>query len=132
MNTPSDRNDPLRYQGADAHAGASGHDDELALLRLRYKAPGGERSKLIETSLARNAIQPEASARLRFAAAVAAYADLLRGGANVGTGFDWNSVHALAAGALGPDASGRRHEFLELVDRARAVTGGAPAVAVSE
>jgi len=120
--------DPLRYG---ARAAASARDDELGLLRLRYKAPGGEKSRLIEAPLARGAIQGEASERLRFAAAVAAYADLLRGGGHTGA-FGWNGVRALASGALGRDESGRRHEFLELVDRARAVTGGEAAVAVSE
>ena len=123
-----ERSDPLRYG---EHA-VAGRDDELGLLRLRYKAPGGERSKLIEAPLARGAIHDRPSERLRFAAAVAAYADLLRGGKNVGA-YDWSQVRALAAGAVGEDASGRRHEFVQLIERAREVTGdGGAAVAVSE
>src|SRR6187549_3774896 len=71
--------DPLRYGGAGARA-ATGKDAEIALLRLRYKQPGGERSRLIEKPLTRAQMRPEASPRLRWSAAVAAYADLLRGG----------------------------------------------------
>jgi Ca-activated chloride channel family protein len=123
-----ERTDPLRY-GTRPRADA--RNDEIGLLRLRYKAPGGERSRLIEAPLARRAIAAEPSERLRFAASVAAYADLLRGGANVGA-FGWAQVHALAAGSLGKDQTGRRREFLELVQRARSVTGDEPAVAVSE
>jgi Ca-activated chloride channel family protein len=123
-----ERSDPLRYGTRIVDAKGA---DELGHLRLRYKAPGGERSRLIEAPLARAAIRKEGSERLRFAASVAAYADLLRGGANVGA-FDWSQVHALAAGSLGRDETGRRQEFLQLVDSARRVTGGAAAVAVSE
>jgi Ca-activated chloride channel family protein len=123
-----ERSDPLRYG---EHVVAS-RGDELGLLRLRYKAPGGERSKLIEAPLARDSIHAQASERLRFAASVAAYADLLRGGGNVGA-YDWSQVRALAAGAVGDDQSGRRREFVQLIERARDVAGGdAAAVAVSE
>jgi Ca-activated chloride channel family protein len=123
-----ERSDPLRY----GERAVAGHADELGLLKLRYKQPGGERSRLIEAPLARGAVRAEASERLRFAAAVAAYADLLRGGGNVGA-YDWSNVRQLAAGALGEDRGGRRREFLELVDRAREVTGDkGAAVAVSE
>jgi len=59
----------------------------------------------------------QASADLRFAASVAAYGMLLRGSAHKGAA-DWKLVRELAAGAAAADPSGRRAEFLELVDRA--------------
>jgi Ca-activated chloride channel homolog len=125
-----ERSEPLRYGAA---AGRDARGDEIGHLRLRYKAPGAERSQLMQAPLARSAIRPAASERLRFAASVAAYADLLRGGANVGA-YDWSHVLQLAAGSLGEDRSGRRREFLGLIDRARALTGGGDTteVAVSE
>ena len=95
------------------------------------RQPGGEHSRLIETPLPRSQLQAKASPRLRWSAAVAAYADLLRGGSHVG-GFGWSQVRALAAGAVGDDRWGYRAEFLDLVDRARAVTGDAAPVAVTE
>jgi Ca-activated chloride channel family protein len=121
--------DPLRY-GA-RNAAAAGKADELGLLRLRYKQPGAESSRLIEQPLSRSNMQAQASARLRWSAAVAAYADLLRGGTHVGK-FGWNQVRALAAGAGGEDRWGYRAEFLQLVDRAREVTGDKPPVAINE
>jgi Ca-activated chloride channel family protein len=121
--------DPLRY-GA-KHAAAAGQADELGLLRLRYKQPGAETSRLIEKPLSRASMQSQASARLRWSAAVAAYADLLRGGTHVGN-FGWNQLRALAAGAGGEDRWGYRAEFLQLVDRAREVTGDKPPVAINE
>lgn len=120
--------DPLRYGRTSA---ASGKSNEIGLLRLRYKQPGAETSRLIETPLQRSQIQAQASPRLRWAAAVAAYADLLRGGKNVGR-FGWNDVRALAGGLAEQDRWGYRAEFLQLVDRARSVTGGGTPVAVSE
>ncbi|KFN41118.1 vWA domain-containing protein [Arenimonas oryziterrae] len=121
--------DPLRY-GRNT-AAAAGKADEIALLRLRYKQPGADSSRLIETPLSKRQIQTQASARLRWAAAVAAYADLLRGGKNVGR-FGWNQVHALAASVPGDDRWGYHAEFLQLIDRARGVTQGDAPVAVSE
>ena len=121
--------DPLRY-GAKATA-AGGKADEIGLLRLRYKQPGGEHSRLLEKALSRTQIHPSASPRLRWSAAVAAYADLLRGGSHTGS-WSWNEVRTLAAGAKGEDRWGYRAEFLDLVDKASAVTGGKPPVAINE
>jgi Ca-activated chloride channel family protein len=61
---------------------------------------------------------------------VAAYADLLRGGQHMGA-FGWPQVRALAAAARGADPDGRRGEFVTLVDRAQALTGGTAPVAVA-
>jgi len=120
--------DPLRYgRPSSAHAASN----EIGWLRLRYKQPGADSSRLIESALTRAQIRKTASPRLRWSAAVAAYADLLRGGNNIGA-FGWNQVRALAASAGGGDRWGYRAEFLTLVDRARAVTTGQEPVAVSE
>ncbi|MBP8080667.1 MAG: VWA domain-containing protein [Arenimonas sp.] len=121
--------DPLRYRKPDAASTAA--SNELGWLRLRYKQPGSESSRLIESALTRGQIKQVASPRLRWSAAVAAYADLLRGGGNVGA-FDWNQVRSLAASAGGDDRWGYRAGFLDLVDRARAVTSGDQPVAVNE
>ena len=120
---------PLRYGAAPATGGAAA--SELAHLRLRYKLPGQANSRLLETPVLRSSLRPQASEPLRFAAAVAGYADLLRGGHNV-EGWTWNEVSATARGALGDDRWGLRREFLGLVESARAVTstGTAGATAV--
>ena len=125
---------PLRYGRAERNAAmaASGARPscELGWLKLRYKLPGAQQSKLVQEPLGCDGAERTASAALRWSAAVAAYADLLRGGEHMGS-FGWNGVRALAAGAKGADPWGRRAEFLDLVDRARQVTGGAGDVAVS-
>jgi Ca-activated chloride channel family protein len=121
--------DPLRYGGKVAATEAKAN--EIGLLRLRYKQPGAQQSRLIETALNRSQIHAQASERMRFASSVAAYADLLRGGKNIGQ-FGWNQVRRLAASAQSNDRLGTRAEFLQLVDHARAVTGSDAPVAVSE
>src|SRR5690606_33801184 len=101
---------------------------ELAHLRLRYKLPGQDRSRLIETPVLRSSLRASPGPSLRWAAAVAAYADLLRGGHNV-EDWQWDQVAALATGAVGDDRWGLRREFIGLVDAARELAGpgGTPA-----
>jgi Ca-activated chloride channel family protein len=119
--------DPLRYRTRSKVAGPAG---ELAWLRLRYKRPGEQASRLVEQPVRLAESRAEASASLRWAAAVAGYADLLRGGRHVGD-FGWSGVRALAEGARGADPDGHRAQFLALVDRARVLVAGDPPVAVT-
>ena len=109
--------DALRYSSAPAPAAGTG---EIAFLKLRYKRPGESESVLIEQPIARADLRRQAGESLRFAAAVAAYADLLRGGRNM-SGFGWDQVESLARGARGEDAWGYRGEFLQLVAQARSL-----------
>jgi Ca-activated chloride channel family protein len=104
------RIDPLRY-GKRTEAKSDGN--ELAFLRLRYKLPEQSGSKLIEQPIAAQA-EAHASDRLRYAAAVAAFADALRGGKYL-DGYDYGQIAALASGARGSDAEGYRAGFVQLV-----------------
>jgi Ca-activated chloride channel family protein len=106
------RVDPLRY-GVTQETPDSG---ELAFLRLRYKAPDGGASQLIEEPLSAH-VSPAASERLRFAAAVAAFAENLRGGKYV-EGFGYDKVAELARGALGTDEGGYRAGMAQLAEMA--------------
>ena len=115
----AERLPPLRY--GEAAPAAAAKADELAHLRLRYKLPGQDESRLIETPVLRSSLRTQASESLRFASAVAGYADLLRGGKYVDR-WSWDDVERTARGALGQDRFGLRHEFVRLVDSARAVT----------
>ena len=111
---------PLRYA---AGAAPAAHAGELAHLRLRYKLPGAGDSRLIEVPLQRGAVRAEASPALRFAATVAAFADALRGGRNLGR-WDWDDIAASARASRGDDRWGLRGEFAELVEAGRAATRG--------
>lgn len=120
--------DPLRYGKRTTMAN---HEGELAWLRLRYKHPGESASKLIESAITPAQRGREPSPALRWSAAVAAYADLLRGGEHM-NGFGWDQVRELANSARGEDRWGYRAEFIELVDRAKSITRGTAPVAVSQ
>ncbi len=119
--------DPLRYASAKITSGIQG---EVGLLRLRYKLPEASSSKLIETPLRIGDIATTASQRLRFAAAVAAYADKLRGGTHL-HGYSWNAICQLARGTGGVDRYGYRAEFEALVEKARTLDEGSQPVALT-
>jgi Ca-activated chloride channel family protein len=108
--------DPLRY-GAEQQQTAK--SNELAFVRLRYKAPNGDRSRLIERSVKRNDIVTvdKASDDLRFAAAVAAFGQRLRGGDYLND-FDFADIRELSAGSRAQDPHGYRGEFITLVELA--------------
>ena len=115
--------DPLRY-GGKASAPASSPTGELAFLKIRYKVPGGATSKLIERPIGpadRYASLAAAPESTRFAVAVAAYGQKLRGDPWVADSFDWPAVTALAQSARGADPDGLRAEFVQLTKAARDV-----------
>ena len=112
------RMEALRYSRGSTPQHSS--DKELAMLRLRYKQPGEDRSRLIETPLYRANIEGDlgkTSDRFRFAAAVAGFGQLLRGGKYV-EDFDYPAVLELARKARGADRFGYRGEFIQLVNLA--------------
>lgn len=117
------RVDPLRYGPPDAKSAHDG-DGELAFLRMRYKQPGGSTSKLIERPIQSSATSDSPSARLSFAAAVAGFGQLLRGGQYLES-FDYPDVLRLATRARGADPHGYRAEFLQLVSVADSLTSKA-------
>ncbi len=111
----------LRY--GDAPAAKAATAGELGHLRLRYKRPGEDTSRLIERPVSRRDLRATPSPALRFAATVAAYADALRGGKNI-DGWSWDDIARSARQSVGDDPWALRREFVELVDAARRVTAG--------
>ena len=112
---------PLRY--VPAPNVDTRHQDEIALLRLRYKQPSSSTSKLIEHPLLVsniNSTLQQTSDRFRFAASVAGFGQLLRGGRYTAD-YDYDDVLELARNARGKDAFGYRGEFLSLVNLAKSL-----------
>ena len=106
--------DPLRYQSARPSAAPSG---ELAFLKVRYKLPGEATSRLIDRPITRADAAPSLAAApeaTRWAVAVAAFGQKLRGDPWLATDFDWRSVISLAQDARGRDEFGSRAEFVKL------------------
>jgi Ca-activated chloride channel family protein len=114
------RIDALKYaqQGA-----VQGHSGEIANIRLRYKLPESETSQLIERPIRRSELaeKDKMSEDLRFAASVAAFGQILRGGKYTGE-FNYGDVVSLAQGAMDHDPEGYRHEFVQLVKLAGTMT----------
>jgi Ca-activated chloride channel family protein len=111
------RLDGSRYQ---PEQGTRAKTSELALVRVRYKAPDSETSSLLEQPVRKAEIVRalgEASGDYRFAAAVAGLGQILRGGKYTGD-FSYPEVLTLARGARGDDPFGYRGEFLQLTNLA--------------
>ena len=84
---------------------------------MRYKAPLGDTSKLIEMPIGRDLVLDDAMKAgddPRFAAAVAAFGQKLKGSA-YGETITWQQITDLANGAKGADVDGYRAEFVQLV-----------------
>jgi Ca-activated chloride channel family protein len=91
---------------------------ELLTVKLRFKQPEGDVSRLLEVPLtAAGGAFDAASTDLRFAAAVAAFGMILRGSEHIGDAT-LPMVARIAGSALGDDPGGYRAEFLDLVRRA--------------
>ncbi|MEP7320079.1 MAG: YfbK domain-containing protein, partial [Panacibacter sp.] len=92
--------------------------NEVMNVKLRYKKPDGDSSKLLEYPLMDNAIVlNRTSDNFRFAAAVAEFGMLLRNSEYKGKG-NFEMVAQLAKQALGDDAEGYRKEFVQMVQHA--------------
>jgi Ca-activated chloride channel homolog len=100
--------DALRYAPPRDATGS----DELGFLRLRYKAPGEDDSRLIEMPILPGA--GEAGDDVRFSVAVAGFGQLLRGSEYLGD-WSWAEAIALANGAKGDDPFGYRAEAVTLM-----------------
>jgi len=90
---------------------------EIMTIKLRYKKPDGEKSKLIVHPLKdRNIVLAKTSDNFRFSGAVAAFGMLLRDSEYKG-GSSYESVLKLARDGKGKDFFGYRAEFIQLVEK---------------
>lgn len=115
-----------RYDATDKPAATVKHGNELAFVRVRYKQPDGDTAVEFAQPVAKPASVGNGSDDLRFAAAVAGFGQLLRGGRYTGQ-WSWEDAATLARGATGKDEDGWRGEFVRLVKSAGALQGTATA-----
>ena len=96
--------------------------NEYAFLKIRYKLPGEDNSKLItEPVTPQSEVEPGARGigqETAFATAVAGFAQLLKGGKYTGD-YDYDDVIEMAQKARGEDPFGYRTEFIQLVRKAK-------------
>ena len=116
----SQESDDLRYQSDRV---LNGNTNELMTLKFRYKLPEGDKSILIEQIVNNEPISIQKSSEaFRFSAAVAIFGMLLRDSEYKGVS-DYGMVMELAKNALGKDVYGEKKEFIELVKRAKEISG---------
>ncbi|MCZ6598490.1 MAG: VWA domain-containing protein [Planctomycetota bacterium] len=109
--------DPLKYQ-TPAGISAAAMSGELLTVKLRYKQPEGDTSRLIEVPVRdEGGSWAESSVDLQWASAVAAFGMVLRDSPYKGD-LSLELALELAFGAAGPDPFGYRAEFLRLVEQA--------------
>ncbi|WP_292093884.1 VWA domain-containing protein, partial [Brevundimonas sp.] len=104
----------------DANRRPAGGDasGELGFVQVRYKLPGEGQSRLIQQAVANRAAGPVSAQppeATRWALAVAAFGQKLRGDPWMAADYGWDQVLAQAQGARGDDPYGERAEFVQLV-----------------
>ena len=114
--------DPLEYQPTATAESETALPEELSgtmmTVKLRYKEPDGDTSKLMKVRVADAGLTlAEASDDFTFATAVASFGMLLRGSEHV-PGFTYGAVLEMAQSSRGEDPNGYRAEFAQLVQRA--------------
>ena len=130
--------DPLRYgdrkqkpTGELNSSGNSQFSNELAWLKLRYKNPGESKSILVQVPINKAAKTKSIDSTdkdFRFATAVAAWSQWLRGSSLIGD-FSANDILKLARDARGEDKFGHRAEFIRLVELSASLKPSEAAVA---
>ena len=96
--------------------------DEIMTIKLRYKKPDGDVSKLIVHPVTDSHIAlTNTSDNFRFSAAVASFGMLLRN-SEFKQNASYQQVVQLAKGAKGTDTNGYRQEFINLVQAAGSLT----------
>jgi Ca-activated chloride channel family protein len=133
--------DDSRYQvTTEAHKANTDFGSEYAFLKIRYKLPDSDTSKLITTPITAADEKPFASSTcppgaqclvadslgasddVRFSVAVAGFGQLLKGGKFTGS-LTYDDVIAQAQAAKGDDPFGYRAEFITLVRLAKTAQG---------
>lgn len=110
--------DALKYQQGNKAVATS---QELLTVKLRYKEPKEDKSKLIEMTVNNNPVAfASASRDFRFAASVASFGLLLRDSKFKGQ-TDLEKITEWARNAKGEDSEGYRSEFIKLLELAKQV-----------
>ena len=111
------RMEPLRYSSNEK---TEDHKlTEAAMISLRYKLPDEDKSTLYRDYLQAETLkQSKGGDNIRFAASVAGFAELLRGGQFLGD-WGWDEAQQLAQASKGQDVNGYRGELMQLISMAK-------------
>jgi len=109
----------LKYQKPAQNSSTMTNSKELLTVKLRYKEPQANASKLLNIGVVDGGEQlGKASDNLKFSSVVAAFGMLLKDSKYKGD-VNYNQVLQLAKASTGADLQGYRTEFVHLVERAR-------------
>lgn len=112
--------DSLKYQKPSS--GTSSDSPEMLTVKLRFKAPDGDVSRLMQQALVdRDGTFAASSENFRFTAAVAEFGMLLRDSQHKGVA-SFDQVLDNARKAIGQDNEGYRAEFIRLAETARVLS----------
>jgi Ca-activated chloride channel family protein len=113
-------------KAGDKDADKTEFSNEYAFLKIRYKRPDEDQSRLLSRPISVADEKPFAaqSDDVRFAAAVAGFGQVLRE-SKYTTTLTWDQLIAMAENARGKDMSGYRAEFVNLLRLAKAEAGAA-------
>jgi Ca-activated chloride channel family protein len=116
--TPEATAEPQRVVGT--------HSKELLTLKLRYKHPEGDTSRVLEFPVTDGgATFGKASEDFKFAAAVASFGMLLRDSEHKGSA-NYSTILELAGSSKGSEDAGYRDEFVTLVKKAQTLSDRRP------
>lgn len=103
--------DPLKYGKTEFT-----NKDEVLTVKMRYKDPDGDKSKLISKTLKKEDFKTfdKATTDFRFASAAAAFGQLLRDSQYL-NGLTAKEIADIASKAKGEDENGDRAEFVKLI-----------------
>lgn len=113
--------DPLKYQTPKTPT--QGLSDEIMTVKLRYKEPQGDSSKLITHVIKTTEVNETLSENLSFSAAVASFGMLLRDSKFKGDAT-FDLVDQLARNGKGSDMNGYRSEFIKIAELADLLSQG--------
>jgi len=114
--------DDLKYQKNNIAISDAANSGEMMTIKLRYKKPNGDVSKLIEQPVFDKQLPlASASKNFRFAAAVAEFGMLLRQ-SEFKSNASFENAQELASNAKGGDEEGYRSEFIKLIKKAQSLT----------
>ncbi len=112
--------DPLRYGNKDDVAKPTGDASEYAFVKIRYKLPMENTSKLITKPVPVKKAFGNPNADVRFSVAVSAFAQIMQGGQYTGQ-YSLDDIIALAQSGKGTDPYGYRSEFISMVRLAKSL-----------
>jgi Ca-activated chloride channel homolog len=114
--------DPLKYQQPAPLPAPLVQSKEVLTVKVRYKAPQGKKSQLLQAVLQAGA-KPiaECPADFRLAASVAQFGMLLRNSPHAGKS-SYDGAIKLAVSAKGEDPEGYRAEYIQLLKKAQALS----------